>query len=134
MSRLSDEIREELAGKISLGEELNYKDKRLLQTPQDNPRKPREIEVTYIKKVREALGISAYELSKISGVSAGSLSKFENDSMNITLNQLKKLSRAMGVPIDALVYGNAEIIDEQDSNELIELRLLKNKLQKLLTE
>ena len=131
-ARLSEQVREELANKVSIGEELNYKDKRNLQTPQVNPRKPRDIIKTHIKAVRESLGMSAYELCRISGVNAGNLNKFEHGSMNMTLSQLMKLSEAMGVPIDAIVYGNLELIDENVSKELIELRLLKENMQRLL--
>ena len=131
-ARLAKEVRDELANKVLLGQELNYKDKRALQTPQANPRKSRDIIKTHIKAVRESLGMSAYELCRISGVHAGNLNKFEHGTMNATLSQLMKLSEAMGVPIDTIVYGNLDNIDKDMSKELIELRLLKKNMHRLL--
>ena len=96
--------------------------------------KRRPIIKTYIKEVREKLGITAYELSRISGVHAGNLHNYEKGNMNVSLGQLMKLSEALGVYIDVLIYGDLESIDEKISKELIELRLLKKNMQRLLEE
>ena len=131
MKELSEEIRKELANKVSMGKELNYKDKQNLRTPQKNPRIPREIVKTCIREVRESLGITAYELCRISGVSDGNLNKYEHGTMNISLSQLKKIALALGVSIDILVYGKIDGVDINIAKELIELRLFKKNVQRL---
>ena len=56
-----------------------------------------------VKQYREKLGLTIAELAKAADMSAGMLSKVENGATSPSLSSLQALSRALHVPVTALV-------------------------------
>ena len=54
-----------------------------------------------LRELREAAGLSQYQLAKDSGVAAQSISKYELGDTEPTYGTLKKLARALGVSLSA---------------------------------
>ena len=82
-----------------------------------------------LKEIREELGISAYELSRISGVDASNISEIEKERKNASLNVLVKLAEALNCPLDCLVYGTGEF-NKMIASKLIELQSFKVNIER----
>lgn len=52
-----------------------------------------------IKKVREALGISQMKLAEAVGVSFQQIQKYESGANKVSIEKLKKISKAMNAPL-----------------------------------
>jgi len=92
---------------------------------------PRPIEKTYLKEVREKLGISAYELSKITRTDAGNISMVEKGNANISIVVLKEMCVSMGVSADMILFGE-DSLDKELDKELVELRLFKFNIERVM--
>lgn len=55
-----------------------------------------------LKEIMQRRGITQEELSAMTGISQGALSKIINDKKEITLSTARKISNALTVPIDFL--------------------------------
>jgi len=68
-----------------------------------------------IKQLREAIGMSQEELSKLAGISRTALVQIEHGKRRICAEELKKLSEIFEVSVDSLLYeaGETEVILEK---------------------
>lgn len=58
---------------------------------------------TNLRRCRLALGITQEELEARSGVAQANISLYENGRINPNLRNLRRLARALEVPVDALL-------------------------------
>lgn len=56
-----------------------------------------------IKKIRKAKGLSQRELAKLAGVSDATISKLENNTANITMENIKKIVSALGFSFEEIL-------------------------------
>lgn len=61
-----------------------------------------------VKRIRTANGITLRQLAHDSNLSLSYLSNYENGKVNITINSLKKIATALGVPVVDLITDNQE--------------------------
>lgn len=77
------------------------------------------------------LKINITDLAKISGINYKTLHRTMTiENPNPTLEQLKKLSIALGISIDSIVFGEKENIDEEMSILLNDVRSLEKEDKK----
>ncbi|EHK6028314.1 helix-turn-helix domain-containing protein [Vibrio alginolyticus] len=67
-----------------------------------------------LKNIREKKGLKQAELARISGIAASSILHFENGRSKPSMDNLKKLSIALGVSIDYLVGNEKDATSVQD--------------------
>lgn len=58
-----------------------------------------------IKAARKSKGLSQKELGELLGISAASVSQYENGDRNPKLETLQRFAKALGVSVDKLLYG-----------------------------
>ena len=104
---------------------------RIQRAKKGNKPGPRPIEKTYLKEVREEIGISAYELSKITNTDAGNISGIETNQVNISIKVLKEMCISMGVSADDILFGK-EGLSDRVNEELSELRLFKFNIERVI--
>jgi transcriptional regulator with XRE-family HTH domain len=66
----------------------------------------RGIPLPYLKEMRQSRGLSQKELSKLAGVSSGTVYRVETGLRGAYAGTVKKLATALGVPPEALVHRN----------------------------
>jgi len=98
------------------------------------PRGPKPVEKVYLKEVREMLGITGYELSKITHTTAGNICLVENGKVNLSIKALKELCITMDVSADVILFGNSGILAQEINSELVELRLFKHNIEKVVNK
>ena len=62
--------------------------------------------MTKIQEIREAKNMSVYELSKKSGIRISTITNIEkgiSDLDGVRLGTLKKISKALGVPVNEII-------------------------------
>lgn len=78
-------------------------------------------------KIFEALlrerGVTAYQVSKATGISTGSLSDWKNGRSSPKIDKLKKIADYFGVSVDYLLGGNEGKPAASESDELQRLGL-----------
>ncbi|GEM85956.1 helix-turn-helix domain-containing protein [Meiothermus granaticius] len=67
---------------------------------------------TNLRRCRLALGITQEELEARSGVAQANISLYENGRINPNLRNLRRLARALEVPVDALLTESKKDPDE----------------------
>lgn len=60
-------------------------------------------EITKLRKVRKALGLTQRRLAILSGVDRVSIARYETGRVSPNIRNLTKLADALGVPVDELV-------------------------------
>lgn len=83
-----------------------------------------------LKKIRSEKNISQGELADLIGIHATHISRYERNLTSPSIEALKKIANALGVPTDALVYGTNE---EKAKSKLSDNELLSmfNRVQTL---
>jgi transcriptional regulator with XRE-family HTH domain len=66
-----------------------------------------------LKLAREAKDLSLGDLSKRTGISKGTLSQSEHNDTNLTMDNIKKICRALGLSLDYLVFGESKECDDE---------------------
>ncbi len=56
-----------------------------------------------IKKIRTSKGMSQGDICRALNMDRGYMSAIENGKKNITIQQLERLAKALGVPVDKLL-------------------------------
>ena len=74
-----------------------------------------------LKKIRAEKNISQGELAEMLGVHATHISRYERDLTQPTLDVIKKLTDALNISADVLIFGN---IEEQAKNKINDNELL----------
>ena len=76
-----------------------------------------------IASVRKEKGLKQYQLARMSGMSKSYLSEIENDYKTPDLNILEKISSALNVPINILIF---KATNEEDVHEPEKKRFIKD--------
>ena len=90
-----------------------------------------------LKEARKARGLTQMELSEKIGVSYQQVQKYENDVDRISVDRLKQIARAVGVPVSTFFSADSEMTAESpalygkltdDEQDLLQLfRRIKDK-------
>lgn len=59
-----------------------------------------------IRKFRKTQGLSQEQLAKMSGLSRYSIMNFENDKRDPRIKDLRKIAKALNVPLEELISEN----------------------------
>lgn len=75
-----------------------------------------------LKRIRAEKNISQGDLAVLIGIHSTHISRYERDLTQPTLEVIKKISTALNVDTDTLIYGNEQ---EQTSNKIKDSELLR---------
>lgn len=64
---------------------------------------PREVLATNVRRLRKAKGLSQEALADLAGIHRNYLGGIERRERNVGLDNLGKLAKALGVPLDELL-------------------------------
>ena len=73
-----------------------------------------------IKKMRKAKGLSQAALGKLIGTSQSAINYFENKGNELTISQIERIADALGISTKELLFGDSEIPNNNEINDLLE--------------
>ena len=77
-------------------------------SPPTTPSQDGDTSYQNVKQFRQLRRMSLRELARESGLTLSYLSNYENGKVNITINSLKKIANALGVPVAELLGGTQD--------------------------
>ena len=94
----------------------------------------------YIKKIEESLGSIKTEISKTESVLEKELdNKIENskNEFSLNLNRLEMTINGIGKSLDKFkdsIYGKYDVLKDNSGNLIVEVEIIKNKINRLITD
>lgn len=93
-------------------------------------KKPINIEVGgRIKKYREAAGLTQEVFSELIGLGVKHVSSIERGVVGVSLSTLKRVSVVLSIPVDMLLFGEPNEVEQQ--KRASEIQLLISRLSRL---
>ncbi|MDE7244404.1 MAG: helix-turn-helix domain-containing protein [Oscillospiraceae bacterium] len=93
-------------------------------------KKPINIEVgQYVKQCREEAGLTQEAFAELIGLGVKHVSAIECGAVGVSLSTLRRMSKALSVPADLLLFGTADEIERQ--GRFSELQVLFSRLSRL---
>ena len=93
-------------------------------------KKPINIEVgQYVKQCREEAGLTQETFAELIGLGVKHVSAIECGAVGVSLPTLRRMSRVLSVPADALLFGPPDETEQQ--GRVLELQALVSRLSRL---
>lgn len=93
-------------------------------------KKPINIEVGQcVKQCREEAGLTQEAFAELIGLGVKHVSAIECGAVGVSLSTLRRMSKALSVPADSLLFGATDEIDRQEQSS--ELQALFSRLSRL---
>lgn len=93
-------------------------------------KKPINVEVgRYVKKCREEAGLTQETFADLIGLGVKHVSAIECGAVGVSLPTLRRMSKALSVPADVLLFGTSDETDQQ--SRAAEIQVLFSRLSRL---